>query len=183
MRQIKTLALLGPCLAFALSGPAMAQSMPSTPEEQAQTRALNQGISLANEAAAAKAAEQQAEFRAREQQYENEAARYQAQRDRYAAERTKYRRAAFPPRYRDLPIVAESDLLGMRVRTASGINVGTVSDTSHNPSRQVDAVRVSLNSGGHAWIDADDLRLSRSENFVITNLSRNDLRQMALERY
>ena len=196
MMSVKTLALCGTatlCIAFALSGAALAQSttsQSSTPAEQAQTQQLNQDITNANADADAQSARDNAQYQAEllqykasQANYEESAARYEAARDRYVAANARYRRGAWPSRYEQSLIVGTSDLLGARVHTANGRTVGRVEEIALS-SGHVDALRVTLDRGrGDVWIESADLRFDADQKVVMTDLDRQDLREMTHETY
>jgi hypothetical protein len=176
----------------------------STPEEQAQTKALNTQVSSSNAAIEAQATQssavqnqQQQQYQQQKEQYEqqlqqNQAAQLQYQdqtaayenlRARYAAERARYHRAVWPDRYSHWTL-DESDpgLRGQRVEILNGDRVGTVIDVAHSPNGHVEALLVRLDGDKTVWIDQADVRYDRGDGVVMTNLDRTDLRQMADER-
>jgi multidrug efflux pump subunit AcrA (membrane-fusion protein) len=188
------------------SGHVDANGMPtdhSTPAEQAQTQSLNNSISSANQASDAAAAQNNAQYQQQQQQYQgqlqqNQAAQaqyqnqsanyadqnaaYQSLKARYAAERAAYHREVFPDRYVSWRIASDENLVGQRVEIINGDRVGTVTDVARSPGGQIEALRVSLDSDKVVWIDQADVRFDRAGGTVMTDLDRNDLRQMADER-
>jgi hypothetical protein len=223
MKHVGTAAASGFAISlFLTAAPAMAQGsystpggervgangMPathSTPAEQAQTRALNNGISQSNAAADAQAAQAEAQYRQQSSTYADQSARYQdalrrnqaqqrdysvrreayeSLRDRYAAERAAYHRHEWP-HYRDhrwAVLDRDSELMGERVQLISGARVGTVIDVSRSPGGRVQGLLVRLDGGKHVWIDNADVRYNRTDGILMTNLDRHDLWAMADER-
>lgn len=197
--------------AFLIASPAVAQSgrvdangMPtdhSTPAEQAETARINNQIGVTTKApdaaATAQADANNANYQAQQQQYQNQlqqnqtaqqqyqdrTAAYQTLRSRYAAERAAYHRGAWPDRYTKWVIVErDAKLIGERVELISGNRVGTVIDTAHTASGNVEALLVRLDSDKIVWIDAGDVRYNRADGIVMTNLDAGDLRRMADQR-
>ena len=193
--------------AFLIASPAMAQAervdangMPtthSTPQEQAETAAINKGVAANNAAADAQADANNAQYQAQQQQYQNQlqqnqaaqqeyqdrTAAYQSLRARYAAERAAYHRGIWPDRYEKWVIVErENHLIGERVELISGSRVGTVIDTAHAPNGHVEALLVRLDNDKIVWIDTADVRYNRADGIVMTNLDAADLHHMADER-
>jgi hypothetical protein len=174
----------------------------STPAEQAQTAAINNGVAANNAAADAQTNNNNAQYQqqqqayeaqkqqyqqqldhsaAQQQHYENRTAMYQALRERYAAERAAYHRGLWPERYSHWVLVHE-DPVGERVELINGARVGTVIDAAHAPSGNVDALLVRLDDDKVVWIDSADIRYNRADGIVMTNLDRSDLHHMADER-
>ncbi len=202
MTSVKARALLSAsslCFALALSGAALAQSEPqsSSPAEQAQTQQLNQNITDSNAAADAQSNQNNAQYQAQQDRYqeqlrvykasqknyEERAASYEAARDRYAAAHARYHRAAWPTRYEHRLIVDTRDLLGAHVHTSNGRTVGHVAEIAL-ASGHVDALRVTLDhSRGDVWIESADLRFDADRKVVMTDLDRQDLYEMTHETY
>ncbi|HEY0282514.1 MAG TPA: hypothetical protein VGC27_07825, partial [Rhizomicrobium sp.] len=180
MQSVKTLALWGvlaPCFSLALSGAALAQTIPSSPAEHAQTEQLNQNITDNNAAAIAQSEQANAEYQAQQlqyqqqlqqyrasrQNYEERSARYYAARDRYVSAHARYHRAAWPASYQHGIIVYRAELLGARVQTYNGHTIGRVEELALANGR-VDAVRVTLDNGrGDVWIESADLRFDANK--------------------
>jgi hypothetical protein len=176
----------------------------STPEEKAQTATINNQVAAGNAAADAQAGAnnaayqaQQQQYQGQQQQYQNQLQRNQAQqeryrdrtaayeelRTRYAAERAAYHRGIWPDRYVKWVIVErDANLIGERVELLSGSRVGTVIDTAHTPSGNVEALLVRLDNDKIVWIDIADVRYNRADGIVMTNLESNDLHHMADQR-
>jgi hypothetical protein len=176
----------------------------STPQEQAETAAINNGVAASNAAADAQAdannqayQAQQQQYQQQKQQYQNELDRSQTQqqqyrdrtamyeglRARYAAERAAYHRGIWPDRYEKWVIVEhDPNLVGERVQLLNGNRVGTVIDTAHASNGNVEALLVRLDSDKIVWIDIADVRYNRADGIVMTNLEASDLRHMADER-
>jgi hypothetical protein len=202
MMSVKTFALSGAsslCLALVLSiaGPAAASEPNSTPAEQVQTQQLNQNITDANAAAVAQSAENNAQyqaeqdryqeqlriFKASQTNYEERAARYLAARDRYVAGHARYHRDVWPVRSNQRLVVDTNDLLGADVHTADGRSVGHVVEIALASGR-VDALRVTLyRDRGDVWIESADLRFNADKRVVMTDLNRRDLYEMTHETY
>jgi hypothetical protein len=176
----------------------------STPQEQAETAAINRDVAANNAAADAQADANSAAYQAQQQQYQQQQQQYQNQldrnqaqqqqyrdrtamyeglRERYAAERAAYRRGIWPDRYEKWVIVdRDPSLIGERVQLLNGNRVGTVIDTAHAASGNVEALLVRLDSDKVVWIDIADVRYNRADGIVMTNLEASDLRHMADER-
>jgi hypothetical protein len=193
--------------AFLIAAPASAQNrvdangMPttdSTPAEKAETAAINNQVSAANAAADAQAAAANAQYqnqlqqnqaaqqsyRAAKADYENEIANYDAVRGRYARERAAYRRGVWPDRYARYVIVRDVDnLVGQRIQLITGARVGTVVDADLAANGNVAALLVRLDNRKLVWVDVGDVRYSRADGVVMTNLDRNDLYHMADQRF
>jgi hypothetical protein len=192
--------------AFLLAAPAVGQNrvdangMPttdSTPAEKAETAAINNQVSANNAAADAQSAASNAQYQNQLQQnqaaqqsyqnakadYENQIANYDAVRERYARERAAYRRGAWPDRYASYVIVRDADnLVGQRIQLITGARVGTVVDADLAANGNVAALLVRLDSRKLVWVDAGDIRYSRADGVVMTNLDRADLNHMADQR-
>jgi uncharacterized protein YeaO (DUF488 family) len=193
--------------AFAQGERVDANGMPtthSTPQEQAETAAINKEVAASNAAADAQAnanneayQAQQQQYQQQKQQYQNELDRSQTQqqqyrdrtamyeglRARYAAERAAYHRGIWPDRYEKWVIVEhDPNLIGERVQLLNGNRVGTVIDTAHASNGNVEALLVRLDSDKVVWIDIADVRYNRADGIVMTNLEASDLRHMADER-
>ena len=193
--------------AFAQGERVDANGMPtthSTPQEQAETAAINKGVAANNAAADAQAdangaayQAQQQQYHGQQQQYQNQLQQNQAQQEqyrdrtaayeglraRYAAERAAYHRGVWPDRYVKWVVVQRDPaLIGERVELLSGNRVGTVIDTAHAPNGNVSALLVRLDSDKIVWIDTADVRYNRTDGIVMTNLEASDLRHMADER-
>lgn len=193
--------------AFAQGERVDANGMPtthSTPQEQAETAAINKEVAASNAAADAQAnannqayQAQQQQYQQQKQQYQNELDRSQTQqqqyrdrtamyeglRARYAAERAAYHRGIWPDRYEKWVIVEhDPNLIGERVQLLNGNRVGTVIDTARATNGNVEALLVRLDSDKVVWIDIADVRYNRADGIVMTNLEASDLRHMADER-
>jgi multidrug efflux pump subunit AcrA (membrane-fusion protein) len=173
----------------------------STPAEQAQTAQINNQIGVTttapDAAASAQADANNAQYQAQQQQYQNQlqqnqavqqqyqdrTAAYQTLRARYAAERAAYHRGIWPDRYVKWVIVErDAKLVGERVELLSGSRVGTVIDTAHTASGNVEALLVRLDDDKIVWIDSQDVRYNRADGIVMTDLQASDLHHMADER-
>jgi hypothetical protein len=176
----------------------------STPEEQAQTAAINDQIAAGNQAADSQAQSNGAQYQAQQQEYQNQQQQYQEQlqtnqlqqqryqdrtaayeglRARYAAERAAYHRGIWPDRYEHWVIEArDAALIGERVELISGSSVGTVVDTAHAPDGDIEALLVRLDNDRLVWIDSQDARFDRADGVVMTDLETSDLHHMADER-
>ena len=194
------LSALIPAPGIAQSAHVDANGMPtnrSTPEEQAQTAALNNQVSQGNAAIDAQTQANNAQYQAQQQQYQDQLQHNQAQqqqyqdrtaayedlRTRYAAERAAYHRGIWPDQYQKW-VIEERDakLIGERVQLITGSRVGTVIDTAHTPGGRVEALLVKLDGGKIVWIDTSDVRYNRADGIVMTNLDYDDLHHMADER-
>lgn len=176
----------------------------STPAEKAETAAINNNVAANNAAADTQADTNSAQYQAQQQayqsqqqqyrnqleqnheqqeQYRDRTAAYEGLRVRFAAERAAYHRGVWPDRYGKWVIVErDANLIGERVELISGNRVGTVIDTAHLPSGNVEALLVRLDSDKIVWIDAQDVRYNRADGIVMTNLDAGDLHHMADER-
>lgn len=174
----------------------------STPQEKAQTNDLNSQVANSNGITTGQADTGNAQYQAQQQQYqqqqqqyqeqlrhheaaqehyEDRAARYEDLRARYAAERAAYHRDLWPERHWVI-IERNANLIGQRVELISGNRVGTVVDTAHAPSGDVEALLVRLDNDKVVWIDSQDIRYDRGDGVVMTDLRGDDLRHMADER-
>jgi len=176
----------------------------STPAEQAQTAEINNHAAAGNAAADSQADTNNAQYQAQQQQYQGQQQQYQNQlqqnqaeqqhyqdrtaayeglRARYAAERAAYHRGVWPDRYvRWVIVERDANLIGERVELISGNRVGTVIDTAHTAGGNVEALLVRLDDAKIVWIDASDVRYSRADGIVATDLEPSDLHHMADER-
>jgi hypothetical protein len=176
----------------------------STPAEKAETAAINNQVAAANAAADAQAAAANAQsaaanaqyqnqlqqnqaaqqsYQAAKADYENEISNYDAVRERYARERSAYRRGVWPDRYASYVVVRDADnLVGQRIQLITGARVGTVVDADLAANGNVAALLVRLDNRKLVWVDAGDIRYSRADGVVMTNLDRNDLYHMADQR-
>lgn len=173
----------------------------STPQEQAQTNALNSqvansdGVTTGQDTGNAQYQAQQQQYQQQQQQYqeqlrhheaaqehyEDRAARYEDLRARYAAERAAYHRDLWPERHWVI-IERNANLVGQRVELISGNRVGTVVDIAHAPNGDVEALLVRLDNDKVVWIDSQDIRYDRGDGVVMTDLRGDDLHHMADER-
>lgn len=174
----------------------------STPQEQAQTAAINNqaaasGAQTQNEANANDAQyqaqqqqyqQQQEQYRdqvrqheAKQEHYEDRNAMYENLRARYAAERAANHRD-FWPDHHWIVVERDANLIGERVEIFSGNRVGTVVDAAHAANGDVEALRVRLDNDRVVWIDSQDVRFNRADGVVMTDLRFDDLRHMADER-
>lgn len=175
----------------------------STPQEQAQTAEINRQAAAGAGDADAQANANNAQYQAQQQQYQQQQQQYQDQlqrnqaqqehyrdrteayesmRARFAAERAAYHRGLWPDRERWVIVQRGDELVGERVQLLSGNRVGTVIDTAHAPSGDVEALLVRLDNDKIVWIDAVDIRYNRADGVLVTNLESGDLRHMADER-
>ena len=124
----------------------------------------------------------QQDYQDKSAQYADQATHYESLRARYAAERAAYHRGLWPDRYARWTLEENAgNLVGQRVEILNGDHVGTVRDVAHSPNGHVEALLVALDSDKVVWIDQADIRYDRGDGVVMTNLARNDLRQMADE--
>jgi hypothetical protein len=176
----------------------------STPAEKADTAVINNQVAAGNAASDAQAdannakyQEQQQAYQSQQQQYRNQLERtheqqeqyrdrttaYEGLRARFAAERSAYHRGVWPDRYEKWVIVErDANLIGERVELITGNRVGTVIDTAHASSGNVEALLVRLDNDKIVWIDTADVRYNRADGIVMTNLDAGDLHHMADER-
>ena len=175
----------------------------STPEEQAQTAHINNQVAVGNAAAEAQTNANNAAYQAQQQQYQQQQQQYQNQLDhnqaqqqqyrdrtlayeglrtRYSAERAAYHRGIWPDHDRWVIVERADNLVGERVQLLNGGRVGTVIDTAHASSGDVEALLVRLDTDKIVWIDSSDIRYNRADGVVMTNLEASDLRHMADER-
>jgi hypothetical protein len=176
----------------------------STPQEKAQTAAINNQVDADNAAGDAQADANNANYQAQQQQYQEQrqqyqnqlqenqaeqdryqdrAASYESLRMRYIAERAAYHRGVWPDGH-VMWVTMERDakLIGERVELLTGSGVGTVVDVAHAPSGNVEALLVRLDDHKIVWIDSDDVRYDRVDGIVMTDLDTGDLHHMADER-
>jgi multidrug efflux pump subunit AcrA (membrane-fusion protein) len=197
MQSVRTIALWGvvaPCFALALSGEALAQSSPA---EQGQTQQLNQNVTNSNAAVDAQTDQNNAQYQAQmqlyqqqlqqykasRQNYEERSAHYYAARDRYLAAHARYHRDVWSPRFEHSIVVYKAELLGAPVQTSNGRIVGHVEELALSNGR-VDAMRVELDRDrGDVWIESADLRFDANIRVVETDLDRHDLYEMTHESF
>jgi hypothetical protein len=116
---------------------------------------------------------------AQQQQYQDRTAAYEGLRVRYTGERAAYHRGIWPDRYTRWVIVErDAKLIGERVELLSGNRVGTVIDTAHAAGGNVEALLVRLDDDKIVWIDASDVRYNRADGIVMTDLEPSDLHHM-----
>jgi hypothetical protein len=172
----------------------------STPAEAAQTDNLNQQAEGAAQQSATQGSASDAQYQAQQQQYQNQlqqnqqaqqdyqnqkanyadaTAHYEDMRARFAAERSAYHRDLWPADYRPWELRPDFAVLHARVEITNGDHVGTVTAVARDRGGRVEGLEVSLDSGKMVWIDAADARFNRTDGILMTDLNRNDLRQMA----
>jgi hypothetical protein len=172
----------------------------STPTEAAQTDNLNQQADGAAQQSATQGSDSDAQYQAQQQQYQNQlqqnqqaqkdyqdqkaayadaTAHYEDMRARFAAERSAYHRDLWPADYRPWELRPDFAVMHARVEITNGDHVGTVTAIARDRGGRIEGLEVSLDSGKMVWIDAADARFNRTDGILMTDLDRNDLRQMA----
>jgi hypothetical protein len=172
----------------------------STPAEAAQTDNLNQQADGAAAQPSPQASDNDAQYQAQQQQYQNQlqqnqqaqqdyqnqkaayaeaTAHYEDMRARFAAERSAYHRDLWPADYRPWELRPDFAVMHARVEITNGDHVGTVTAIARDRGGRIEGLEVSLDSGKMVWIDAADARFNRTDGILMTDLDRNDLRQMA----
>ncbi|MGH6827841.1 MAG: hypothetical protein ACREFW_02895 [Rhizomicrobium sp.] len=183
-----------------------ANSMPadrSTPQEHAQTAGLNNQESASTGQADSQAASADAQYQAQRKEYQEQlrqnqkaqadyqnqkaaydarTARYESLRARFAAERAQYHRDLWPYDYRPWELRPDYQLMHAKVEITNGDHVGTVTAIARDPFGRAEGLEVSLDDGKLVWIDASDARFNRPQDILMTDLDRDDLREMADER-
>jgi hypothetical protein len=185
-----------------LAGPALAQSnyynTNPTPEERAQTNQLNSNAADQAQRDADSNASANADFQAKQNAYDRDRADYDAKRAAYDRARERYEADRYVrygyyghrwdafygyTRFHDVDRMRSGELLGLRVSTRGGGQVGRIRDVDTNGYGRVTRVLVSVGYDRTAWIDADDLRFDPVTRVVMTNLSRDQIDDMARMRY
>lgn len=173
----------------------------STPSEQADTANLNNTVTNTNVSADQQKSTADSQYQKQQQAYQNQLqknqqaqqdyqaksetyadqnAQYQSLRARYAAERAAYHRGVWPSRWARLTIDQyTAALVGQRVQILNGDRVGVVREVARTRTGRVEAMLVDLDGSKTVWIDRADIRYSRADGVVMTNLDNRDLRLMA----
>jgi hypothetical protein len=172
-----------------------------TPQERQQTdrlngNAANQAHSDADDSvnAANANAANQANYDRDRAAYNRDRADSDAQRAAYEQARARYDAAhggyahrwdAFYGynRFRDVMAMQSRDIMGLTVSTRGGNRVGRVRDVDTDPRGRITRVSIGLGGGNRAWIDADDLRFDPSSRALLTDLTRDQVNDMAHMRY
>ncbi|MEJ1968296.1 MAG: PRC-barrel domain-containing protein [Rhizomicrobium sp.] len=198
--KLRATALCGAALAgtLMLAGPALAQrsyyDTNPTPAERAQTDQLNSDASdrarseSDDDAAATDAnTAAQSDYNQRLNDYDAQRATYDRDRARYHAEHADYahRWDAFygHDRFRDVGTVPERDLMGLSVSSRGGSSIGRIRDVDFDARGGITRVAVSTGGDNVAWIDADDVRYDPQTRTVMSDLSRDQVGDMAHMRY
>ena len=176
----------------------------STPQEQAQTSGLNNQEStrtgqINGQAATADSQYQeqqkeyqeqlrqnqkaQADYQDRKAAYDAQTARYESLRARFAAQRSQYHRDLWPEDYRrPWDLQPDTRLMHARAEITNGDHVGTVTGIARDAFGRVEGLELSLDDGKRVWIDASDARFNRADGILMTDLTHDDLGEMADER-
>lgn len=176
----------------------------STPAEQAQTQSLNEDEATTADQPTAQTDTSDAQYQAQQQQYQQQldqnqkaqqdyqdqkaayadaTAHYENLRARFAAERAAYHRELWPADYRPWELRPDFAVMHARVEITNGDHVGTVTGIARSRAGRIEGLEVSLDTGKVVWIDAGDARFNRADGILMTDLDRNDLHQMADERF
>jgi hypothetical protein len=181
--KLRSLALGGTLL---LATPAFAESYYDTnptPQERAQTNALN--VAAAGDAAAT--ADAQQNYNADRAAYDADRARYDADRARYDAEHARFvhRWDVYysSDRFRDVEAMHRHEVIDLAVRTQDGDFLGHIRNVDTGSDGRVTRVGVNISGERTAWIDATDLRYDRDNGNAVTDLSRRQVDGMALMRF
>ncbi len=198
-----TAALAGTLL---LSGAAFAEpndyyNTNPTPQERQQTDQLNgaaadqaRGDADRNAANQSNYDAARADYDRNRADYDRNRAGYDAQRAAYERDRARYDRDhggyahrwdAFygHDRFHDVFGMPSRDLVGLTVTTRGGNRIGRVRDVSTDGSGRVTRISVSVGGGNRAWLDADDLRFDPESRALMTDLTRDQVNDMAHMRY
>ena len=200
--QIRALLLASAMGTLLAAAPAMAQNnyYPNyyhtnpTPEERVQTNNLNTGAAAiahtdadVNDANNADYSRRRADYDANRATYEAERAAYERARSLYNMDRYAYahRWDAFYgySRFRDVALMDNDRIVGMRVSSRGGVYLGRVRDVDTNRFGRITRVSVGISRYRVAWIDADDLRFDPAGGQLVTFLSSSQVNDMARMRY
>jgi hypothetical protein len=201
--NIRATTLGGAALAgiLMLAGPAFAQSnyynTNPTPAERAQTDQLNRNAADQAQSDVDSNASSNADYQAKQNDYERNRADYDAQRAAYDRARERYEADRYVrygyghrwnvfygyTRFHDIDRMGSGELLGLRVSSRGDSLVGRIRDVDTNGYGRVTRVLVSVGYRRVAWIDADDLRFDPVTRVVMTDLSRDQIDDMARMRY
>lgn len=174
----------------ALAAPGLAQQSYSTnptPEERAQTNALNQQANdnamtdtgQPGSVADAQYQAQMDQYREQQKQYGEQKAEYQNRLAHYEYDRshpgywwhTRYARASLDSFYR-LP---HHDLIDKQVDESDGLRVGRIRDVERASDGRVERVDVALNDHRAIWIEAPDLRYDADAGVMFTDVPVGEL--------
>lgn len=161
-----------------------------TPEERAQTRALNAQASEDAQLPPAPSAQDQAQYDAQQQRYQDQMDRYRAQHDRYLDQRAEYEYDRSHPyawwheRYEratldDFYDIPRAELIDLRVVREDGYNVGHIRDVERHADGRVAAILIRFRNGETGWIPARDLRYDPDDGLVFTDLGVGALKALA----
>lgn len=161
-----------------------------TPEERAQTQSLNtqqanDAQANSEEAAAIQQqnAQAQAQVAGEQAQYQADLERYRDRRAEYDYDRThpdtwwreRYEHATLQHFY-DIP---RAELIGLRVIGEDGYRIGLVRDVERHDDGRIARVKLVLRNGDALWVPARDLRYDAEDRFVFTDLSIEQIYDMA----
>jgi hypothetical protein len=184
--------------ALFLAMPASAQQSPydtnPTPTERAQTEQLNaeaadraNSDANSNDTANDNYNAARSNYDSNRATYDDQRATYERERARYDAEHGGYahRWDAFygHDNFRDVGRMSSDELVGMEVNTRAGSQIGRIRDVDTNSDGRVTRVAVRIDGNRTAWVDADDLRFDPGTRIVMTDLSRDQVNDMAHMRY
>ncbi len=192
-----TLLLAGPGFA----APSDYYNTNPTPQERQQTNQLNGAAANqahtdaddsvnaanANDANQANYARDRAAYNRDRDNADAQRAAYERDRARYDAEHGGPARRwdAFYGynRFRDVMAMQSRDIMGLNVSTRAGNRVGRVREVDTDPQGRITRVSIGLTGGNRAWVDADDLRFDPSSRALLTDLTRDQVNDMAHMRY
>jgi len=194
---------LGSAAAFALAafaGTSFAQqshfTTNSTPEEQAQTGALNSKQAIDNgttesgqpgTVADAQYNAQLLQYQAQQAQYKGQKAQYQNRLERYEYDRShpsdwwnaRYDHATLGSFY----AVPRHDLIGKEVDERDGLRLGRIRDVERTADGRVERVDVALNFNRATWIEAANLRYDSNAQVMFTDVSVDELYDSSRDGY
>ncbi len=168
-------------LGFALTVPASAETA-STPAEQAQTTALNDGAASGTKAPAAALNGNPADTdttapQTTDRPFATDADVQLAQDD--DAPPPAVHQALNPESFVVLKKIDPGKLQDASVEIASGETVGQVGDVALASDGTAQRVKILLGDGGHVWVPENALRYNQDNDTVLTNMSDDELHSMA----
>jgi hypothetical protein len=188
--RLRSLAL-GSAAALAIAAFAstsMAEEVPSSPAERAQTGTLNTQESDSGgttedgqpgNVADAQYKDQMLRYRAEQEQYKGQKDQYQSRLERYEYDRShpsewwsaNYDHATLTSFYS----IPHHDLIGKEVDGRDGMRLGRIRDVEREQDGQVERVDVALAFNRAAWIDARHLRYDAADQVMFTDVSADEL--------
>jgi hypothetical protein len=168
----------------------------STPEERAQTGALNSKQAIDNgttedgqpgSVADAQYNAQLVQYQAQLNQYKGQKAQYQNRLQRYEYDRShpdswwraRYDHATLGSFY----AVPRHNLIGKEVDERDGLRLGHIRDVERTADGRVERVDVALNFNRATWIEAENLRYDSTVQVMFTDVSADELYDSSRDGY